>query len=201
MIGGFLRRLRDALGPGKRPPDTRSFFVDDDILETIEVLPASAADWCRQQIAAIAEFSARHEAPGGAGWTDVYLRPAAPATIAELAIPFAPTVAAIGCLLTEFDAVITGSFENPQPVRARAFGPSPLSAIVVYHDGTMQRVQHIAVTLRDGRADAADVLAALAAVPSPVPLMIANWGTGRYARLDDASEVSAYLAVLGDRPA
>jgi len=195
MAAGLFQRLTRALWskPAATCTASSQLFIDDDVVGGLEVLPASTADWCMAQFAAVADFARRHEAPSGRGWTDVYVRPAAPMTVANLAIPYAAAVDAISRLLPEFEEVITGSFENPQPVRGRGFGPSPLSAIVIYCNDEA-RVPHIDVTLRSSRAEAGQVLEAFAKMPSPAPLMLVDWTGAQYARTDRADEISAYLA-------
>jgi hypothetical protein len=204
MPNRVFRRLREVLWPATPAgPGAAPFVLHDDMFEDCEIMPASAADWCARQIAQIADFAVRHEAAGGAGWTDMHVRPPAPASVADLALPYAPAVAAVGGLLPEFAQVIAGGFADPRPrpIQGRAFGPSPLSAIVVYHDDAGRNVRHIAVTLRGDDAEVANVLAALAAIPAPAPLMIVNWARAIAARLDRANEVDAYLAGAKPREA
>ncbi len=198
MSDSIFRRLRNAIWPAKTAdtPTPRRLVIYDDMFEDYEIMPASAAAWCRQQFGEIDAFAARHEAPDGAGWTDIYMRPEAPAKIHDLAIPYEPAVALLTQRLPEFDEAIACGFENPhwQPIRGRAFGTS-LAAVVIYPDEAMQAVRTIAVTLRGGRAELTDILAALAAIGSREPLMVVNWAAGHFARLDRTDEVDAYLAA------
>lgn len=191
-----LRRLRRMLAPRRsRQPDlSRALFIDDDVVDGIEVLPESAAAWCAGQLAEIAAFSERHRTPGGTGWSDLHVRPSAPAGIAGLAIPLAPAVAALDRQLPRFERVITGSLDNPRPIpRAHGFGTSPLSAIALFEWKASGTVERLDLILRGPAAEQGRVLAALAALPSPEPLLVVHWPTARLARLADPAEVERYL--------
>ena len=86
-------RLLKLLLRRRSPP--RELFVHEDDWGQIEVLPASCAAWCAQEIARLSTFAAEHEAPGGNGWTDMYVRQPAPKALAGLAIPFDDAVMAM----------------------------------------------------------------------------------------------------------
>lgn len=155
------------------------------------------ADWCAREIAKIADFAARHEAPGGAGWTDIYIRPPAPASLAGLVIPLAQAAEAIGSHLPRFDEVVSGSFASPTAIRgALGYGPSSAAAVVLIGDNASRHTRSMTLILRAGRADAAAVLAALAGIPSPEPLMVVDWHWASCVRLAHPHEVDGYLARL-----
>ena len=187
--------LRDALGLSKpvASGEPRQLFIDDDAAGGIEVLPASQAAWCMRQMDEIERFAARHELPNGAGWSDIYVRPPAPLTIADLGIPLLPAVEALGRELPRIEEVITGSLTAPQVVqRARAFGPSLLTAIVLYGDGSAPHVKWIELTLRGGAAEVLALLAATTALPSPEPLMVVDWERAVMARIDEHDAVERF---------
>lgn len=76
MAGGFIGRMR-AIFAGAPPADAgpvREIFLEEDEYGEIEVLPAAMADWCAGEFRKIAAFADAHQAPGGVGWTDIYLR-------------------------------------------------------------------------------------------------------------------------------
>jgi len=181
MAGGIFGRLRAMLAgaaPAAASP-IREIFVEEDEYGEIEVLPAAMADWCREELAKIAAFAEAHQAPGGAGWTDIYMRPPAPKRLADLRIPLAPTLAALRERLTPFDRVTSGSFYAPEPIaNAHAFGASPLTAAIVNGGTGADFVQSIMLVLREDGPAAADVIAALKALPSPQPLIIVDWPRG-----------------------
>jgi hypothetical protein len=193
----LFRRLRGAL-KSVRPASSdtpRQLFIDDDVVGGIEVLPASRRDWCLHQLGEIERFAARHELPDGSGWSDIYMRPATPAGIADLKIPFSAAVEALGGVLPQIEEVITGSLTTPQIVhRARAFGPSLLTAVVIYHDDSGPNVSWIEVTLRGGEVEVLAVLSAMEALPSPEPLMVVDWERGRIARVGHQDEVGRFVA-------
>jgi hypothetical protein len=123
-MAGWLRRIVGGGPPPRAAHD--QIFIDDYVVAGLEILPATCSSWCREQMTAIAAFARAHEAPNGMGWTDVYVRPPAPRTVADLAIPLAAAVAALGLALPRIAEVVTGSTDKPQVIdRAVAFGPRP----------------------------------------------------------------------------
>jgi hypothetical protein len=190
---GASVRARLARWLGRRHDSSGQLFIDDDVVDGLEVLPASIMEWCRRQLEEIARFEETHRQPGGTGWSDVYVRPPAPKVVEGLAIPFAPAVAALERRLPSIREVITGSLVRPTIVhRARAFGPSPLTAVVVYHGPDGRAVQSIEVTLRSTPLEASAVLGAMADLPSTSPLMIVDWHRRRMTRIGDAAGVEAF---------
>lgn len=165
-------------------------FIDDVVTDGVEVLPAANADWCRREMAAIAGGPP----PGPGGWDEGRVRRPDPnaGTIGDLAIPFAEAVRTLGARLAPFDAVVTGDPNRPVPAAGRGFGPSPLSAVVIYAPAGATEVSAIEVTLRGSAEDAAAVLAALGALPAR--LIAADWGRGRIVALDDAAGIARFAA-------
>jgi hypothetical protein len=186
MAGGIFGRLRAILGgalPANASP-VRQIFIEEDEYGEIEVLPAANADWCRDEFARIATFAEAHQAPGGAGWTDIYMRPPAPRSLADLRIPLAPTLASLGQRLAPFDRVTSGSFYAPEPIAgAHAFGASPLTAAVVIADAGADIVQSILLVLREDGAGATEMMSALKALPSSEPLIVVDWARGGLVQL------------------
>ncbi len=184
----LLYRLRALLGGA--PSARRTLFIDDVVTEGVEILPATVTDWCRREMAAIAGG----EAPGHAGWQNARVRrpDAGAESVADLAIPLAEASEALGARLQPFDAVVTGDPNRPRPTAGRGFGPSPLSAVVVYAPAGSAVVTAIEVTLRGSADDNAAVLTALGALP--VELIVADWNRGRVANLGDAAEIAGLVA-------
>jgi hypothetical protein len=186
MVGGIFGRLRAILGLAA-PADAgsmREIFLDEDEYGEIEVLPAAMADWCAEEFRKIAAFAEAHQAPGGTGWTDIYLRQPAPRPLADIRMPLAPTLRTLGARLPAFDRVVTGSYSTPEPIgNARAFGASPLAAVIVIADAGDDFVQSILLVLREGGNAATDVMAALKALSSPEPLVVVDWPRGELARI------------------
>jgi len=181
MAGGILGRLRAILGSA--PPASaslvRQIFIEEDEYGEIEVLPAANADWCRDEFARIATFAEAHQAPSGAGWTDMYMRAPAPKPLADLRIPLVATLAALRDRLQPFDRVTSGSFYAPEPITgAHAFGASPFTAAIVIADAGADIVQSILLILREDGAGATEVMSALKGLPSSEPLIVVDWARG-----------------------
>lgn len=175
---------------------SRRLFIDDDTAGEIEVLPAAVADWCAAQLVEIDRFAARHEMPDGTGWSDIYVRPAAPAGISDLRIPFLPAAEALGRALPPIEEVIIGDPGAPQVLRnARAFGPSPLSAIVLYRSEGAPHVTAIELTLRGNADERLAVFSALAVLPSPEPLIVVDWAGARIVRVGDQSVIAKFAGT------
>jgi hypothetical protein len=185
MAGGILDWLRARLGaavPTRAP--SREFFLDEDFYGEIEVLPDAIAGWCREELRKIEAFSDAHLAPGGQGWTDIYVRPPAPMPLADLAIPLDATTRMLGTRLRTFDRVTTGRFSAPETLaRARAFGPSPQSAVVVVGDAGATFVDAMMLVLNGTDAENSDVMAALGALPPADRLIVVDWARGGLLRL------------------
>lgn len=170
MTDGIFGRLRALFASPER-----IVFVEEDSWGEVEVLPASNADWCRAEFDKIAAFSDEHRAPDGVGWTDIYIRKPAPSSLAALRIPLAPALAALRQHLPAFDSVTSGSFYEPEPVaKARAFGPSPKTALILIGDENEIIVESILI-LADEDDGAARVMTALEALPSSGRLMVVDW--------------------------
>ena len=122
MAGGIFGRLRAILGVAA-PADAgsaREIFLDEDEYGEVEVLPAAMAEWCGEEFRKIAAFAEAHQAPGGMGWTDIYLRPPAPRPFADLKIPLAATLETLGASLPAFDRVVTGAIRRRSRSTTRA---------------------------------------------------------------------------------
>lgn len=186
MAGGILEWWRARLGkatPGDAVP-AREVFIEEDFFGEIEVLPAAMTAWCREELRKIAAFSDAHLAPGGVGWTDIYVRPPVPMPLADLKMPLAAALATLGERLLPFDRVTTGSFSTPEPIKgARAFGPSPQAAVVVIADEGGALVRAIMLVLEDEDGDdAAQVMAALKSLAAEHDLIAVDWAGGGLAR-------------------
>jgi hypothetical protein len=174
----LIVRLLNLLMRRRSPP--RELFVHEDDWGQIEALPASCAAWCAEEMARIGAFATEHRAPDGSGWTDMYLRQPAPTPLASLAIPFDAAASAIAARLPSFDVVVSGTFSAPQPVpNVRAFGTALDVGLVLVPDRGQRHVAMISLIL-GGEDDAcAELVSALAALPSIEPLLIADWPGGR----------------------
>ena len=134
MANGFLDRLRALFrsGASSAPTAARPLYVEEDDWGDVEVLPAEMMQWWRAELDKIAVFANAHRASDDSGWTDIYVRQPAPMTLAELRMPLAPVLEALGAGIPLFDRVTSGSFSAPEAVAgARAFGLSAQAAVIV----------------------------------------------------------------------
>ena len=180
MAGGIFDRLRALFAPSApaQPTANRALFVEEDAWGEVEVLPASTADWCRAEFDKIAAFSDKHRAADGAGWTDIYIRQPPPSALVDLRIPLVPTLDALAQHLPPFDTVTSGSFYEPEPVaKARAFGPSPKTAVILMGDKDENIVQSILI-VADEDDGAARLMTAMKALPSSDRLIVVDWVRG-----------------------
>ena len=178
----------------RRKPATRELFVHEDDWGQIEIVPAACRAWCEQEIARIEAFAARHAAPDGAGWTDMYVRQSAPVALEGLRMSFEAAAQAIGAHLPAIDIVLSGTFSSPEPVaHVRGFGPTANTGVVLVSDATRTYVAAITLVLHGSREHQRDVLAALADLPAPSQVLLVDWVQGRVVPLDDGSAIAGYL--------
>jgi hypothetical protein len=98
----MLRRLIQKLS-GTR----EVYFHEDDYCQQ-QLLPRETTTHAESELRKIDEFSATHVAPGGLGWTDVYMREEAPAQFAELQMKRREFDALVSPIFPAFDRVMTG---------------------------------------------------------------------------------------------
>jgi hypothetical protein len=168
--------------------------VHEDDWGQIEMLPAACAAWCEAEIARIDRFARDHASPDGAGWTDMYVRPAAPLTLESVRIPFGAAANVIGARLPAFDVVSSGTFSSPEPVpHVRGFGPAANSGIVLVGDKTRAHVAMITIVLNGERKEQREVLDALVHLPSSAPLLLVDWARGHVVPFGDHTEITRYV--------
>jgi hypothetical protein len=184
----FAKLIRSLRQPSRPPP--RVLFVDDITTDDVEILPSSELDWCREQMTAIGASAA----PGAHGFTEATVRrPREGAqTIADLAIPFATAQRVLASQLAPFDRVVTGDPNRPSPTRGKGYGPSPLSAVVIYAVDGSETMSALEVTLRGNAAETIAVLSALSALPSRQALIAADWAGLGVAELNDPAAVQRF---------
>lgn len=179
----FRRRIVD-----QPQAAARLLPVNDDLEDRFELLPASMLDWAGEQFARIAAHE--HPETGGRG---PYPRPAAPIAVTDLAIPLGAALEALAATLAPFDAVLP---PGDQPAHGvRAFGPDPLTAVVLGRSADGEHVGLVELILRSSDPDADLVLlAGLRALPAPEPLIVVDWQLRRAARLDDDGALRDFVA-------
>ena len=183
----MMRRLFNRMFGRARAP--RELFVHEDDWGQIEVLPAACAAWCEAEIARIDRFAHDHAAPDGAGWTDMYVRSAAPMALESLRIPFDAAANVIGGRLPAFEIVSSGTFSSPEPVpHVRGFGPAANAGVVLVGDKTRAYVAMIALVMNGSRDEHDALLAALAQLPFSATLLIVDWARGHVVPLGDRAK-------------
>jgi hypothetical protein len=118
------------------------YFHEDDYCQQ-ELLPREASEFAEAEVKRIAEFADAHRAPGGAGWTDVYVRQRPPVTFRALGMSKDDLEAVVSTHLPPFDLVYTGYGSYRERCRkAAAWGTSQQNAIFADWDeeGTIANV-------------------------------------------------------------
>jgi hypothetical protein len=107
------------------------YFHEDDYCQQ-ELLPRQALAFVEREIKKSDEFTAAHVAPGGIGWTDLYVRQDPPMTFGALKMTREDFDVAISPHLPPFEQVYTGygSFRE-RCKKAAAWGTSQQNAIFV----------------------------------------------------------------------
>jgi hypothetical protein len=173
-----------------------AWFHEDDYCE-IEVLPKSAEAFARRQGQEIHEFSRAHEAPGGVGWTDIYVRQPPPATLADVAIRLDELAACAPPELKVFKHVMTGISSRgwPSP-RTIAWGLDDRDFIFAdFSEATL--VLNIWLSLRFSPRTSQEVdllVRFLLAAGQRWPLILAHWAWNQVVDLSDAPAVRSYLS-------
>jgi hypothetical protein len=186
MFSSLTRAVRDAFG---RAPQ-RMVFIDDAIAEDVEILPASELEWCREQMT---EIGRRRSAGDGPSVEPVVRRPRPGAVqMADLRIPLLGARRALASLLLPFEAVVTGDPNRPTPTRGIGYGPSPLSAVVIYATDGSDTISALEVSLRGNATETMAVLGAIADLPSPQPLLAADWVSLGLAELADRAAIARF---------
>ena len=188
----MMRRLFNRVFGRARAP--RELFLHEDDWGQIEVLPAACAAWCAAEIARIDRFARDHASPDGAGWTDLYIRSAAPVALESVRIPFDAAANVIGARLPAFEIVSSGTFSSPEPVpHVRGFGPAANTGIVLVGNKTRAHVAMITLVMNCSRDEHDALLAALAQLPFSATLLIVDWPRGHVVPLDESNAIARYV--------
>lgn len=174
------------------------YFHEDDYCQ-IEVLPAQNWAYCAQQLQQIVEFSERHRAPNGMGWTDIFMRSEEPISLSTLTLEAERVSRLLSRHLMPFDKVETGySSHSEECLNTRAFGFN--ADCVVYLSTTPSGiVDHLWLGLGGPAEPARDALvAALVDFSTLGELLFVDWGWGRLFSLSDRVGLGSYL---GEREA
>ncbi len=169
------------------------YFHEDDYCQQ-QLLPREAAAHAAAEVKKIDEFANAHEAPGGLGWTDIYVRQGAPVEIRVLGIKKQDLAAAVSQFLPAFDVVYTGySSHRELCKRVAAWGHSQTNALFADWDDD-GIVTNIWAELSDH--DEGSILAASKAIATLGrihPLVYVDWAWGYTC---DAADEEAFVSRL-----
>src|SRR5687768_6450824 len=113
----------------RQAPRRDIYFHEDDHCQQ-QILPFDAKAFAAEELKRIAEFAEAHRAPGGVGWTDMYMRSNPPLELRALGISRRQFSEAISRSLEPFDDVYTGySSHCERCKRTAAWGRSPTCAV------------------------------------------------------------------------
>ena len=172
----------------------RSVYFHEDDYGQIEVLPVNNWGFCARQIGEINTFSEQHRAPGGMGWTDVYVQREEPAKLASLTLDADAVSRALSQDLQNFDRVTTGYSSHVEECKSTlAFG-SDRDCVIFISTNEAQAVSNIWLGLGGpGEAERAALLSALRSLSAFSSLLLVDWAWGRLFLLDDENAISQYL--------
>jgi hypothetical protein len=169
------------------------YFHEDDFLQ-IEILPLENLAFCVKERGAIAEFSDKHRAPDGLGWTDMYCRGDARVPLITLALSEDAVCKALAVSLPPFDVVTTGyssQVENCKGTRAFGFHADVVIYVDVEESGT---VEHAWLGLGGNDvAERAALLQAFKGLAALGKLLVVDWAWGSVHALDDGVGLEEYL--------
>lgn len=168
------------------------FHEDDD--GAVEILPAGAWAHCERQLGRIAEHSEQNRAPGGVGWTSIYVREDAPTKFESLGITLAELDAVLSPHLPSTDDVSTGYSSHREPVRrARAWVVQDYAALYAVWDegGRVRGVFYVPSYVPPEKE--APFLAALKALGALRPMLLVDWNSDALILLDDWEALQRWL--------
>lgn len=92
------------------------YFHEDDYCQ-VEILPLENWAYCAKELGLIADFSGKHLAPDGGGWTKMYMRGDSQVPTVSKQISFEAAVRAVICHIPKYDSVTTGTPRISKAVR------------------------------------------------------------------------------------
>ena len=170
------------------------YFHEDDYCQQ-ELLPLAAMEFCRQQITEIDDFSAAHQAPGGMGWTDMFMREESPESLINLGISVATLRDTLTAYLPEIPVVCTG-YGSHQEICKHTIGFGFDAACVVYAEW---KNEDVVTNIWTGlfTPDAAELRRAvdsLQLLGRRYPLLYVDWAWSFATALDQSSSLMDRIA-------
>jgi hypothetical protein len=169
------------------------YFHEDDYCQQ-ELLPREAAGFAGEELKKIQAFSEAHRAPGGLGWTDLYIQHEAPVELSTLKIDREELAEIVSAFLPPFDVVYSGySSHREHCQRTAAWGRSQQCALFAdwNHDGI---VGHIwAEFFEQDEVSIVAATKAVATIGTTHPLIYVDWAWGYICEVSDEHSFSSKL--------
>ena len=106
-------------------PDPREIYFHEDDYCQQQLLPAANFEHSQAELRAISDFARAHEAPGGAGWSDCFVRREAPVPLSSLKIMRHELETAMREVMPAYDVIYSGYSSHRQKcVRTAGWGRS-----------------------------------------------------------------------------
>ena len=167
-----------------------AYFHEDDYCQT-ELLPIANLQHCRDQLGEIESFSAQHKSEFG--WTDMYVRPDAPQTLADCRITLIELQRVLGQFLPTFDRVMTGYSTYKKPCQNTiAFGADTNLILFAAHDGEF--IITLWLTIFGLSEHDAELASRVLKQMSQWRLLLVDWSMSALVALNETDAVERYLA-------
>ena len=176
-------------------PDKREiWFHEDDYGQQLLPGQVEVAKFVQAELRKSSEFAEAHRAPGGMGWTDVYVIEDPPLKLRELKIQKEEVDAIVSGLLPRFDAVRIGYGSHGEPCRrTAAWGRTAQCALLADWDEAGV-ISTIWAQLFDGNEQCILAAAkAVAAIGTRYNLLYVDWA---WNYMCDASDPVAFASML-----
>ena len=169
------------------------WFHEDDYCQR-ELLPRAVEGFAREEVGQIQAFSEAHRAPGGVGWTDVYVQKTPPASMHELKIGIGTLSECVPSTLQLYERVTTGYSTQTVPAeRTVAWGRDRRPLIFADFDDL--RVVRNVWFEHFGADFAQDVRAFLVACAARWDVILADWAWTQVVDPRDVTALNAYLEL------
>ena len=177
---------------------TSVWFHEDDSCQ-IELLPKVCLDFARREVRAIYDFSRAHEAPGGVGWTDVYMQKPPPVPFGTLCIALAELASIVPPALEFFEHVTTGYGAHVETAENTVAWGNGRSGLIFADTDSARVVQHVWF-MHFASADVPVVGSFLSACAGKWGLILADWAWCQVVDLRDDDAVKQYLELRSSPP-
>ena len=158
-----------------------AYFHEDDQGQ-VQLLPLDNLQHCLQQMGQQQAFADAHQS--GAGWTEMYVREAAPSKLSALGITGEQLRLALMAVLPPYDAVFTGyGSYRVECKNLLAFGGDNTETLFA---GIDEHGIVVELWCSDGMPE-------LLRLPLPEQLLLADWNAGLACPLSDRALFARYL--------